>query len=130
MAHGTNQLVESLRSVPALVESLKRDPARLLTNLAKCDQGQAAIRAGAQLISEIITGCTSSAPAQRKPSAPLPAQGLEISSPITPQGRELLSETGASLSVGIVGITSLAVITGSVALLGTVSIVALNRRSD
>jgi hypothetical protein len=32
--------------------------------------------------------------------------------------------------VGIVGITSLAVITGSVALLGTVSIVALNRRSD
>jgi hypothetical protein len=130
MAHGTNQLVDSLRSVPALVESLKRDPAKLLTNLAKCDQGQAAIKAGAQLISEMITGCTSSAPSQRNPSAPLPAQGLEVSSPITSLRRELVSENGASLSVGIVGITSLAVITGSIALLGTVSIVALNRRSD
>jgi hypothetical protein len=117
MAHGIN-----------LVESLRRDPAKLLTNLAKCEQGQAAIRAGAHLIGDILDSCTSSAPAQPKLSAPWPAPGLERSSPITSQGGELPSLNGGSSSVEIVGITSLAVIAGSVALLGTVSIVALNRR--
>ena len=130
MAHGTNQMVDTLRSVPALVESLRRDPAKLLTSLAKCDQGQAAMRAGAQLIGDIFAGCTSSAPAQRKPFPSLPEPGLEASSPLAYRGSELLVASGGSSSVGIIGITSLAVITGSVALLGAVSIVALNRRDE
>ena len=130
MAHGTNQMVDSLRSVSSLVESLKRDPAKLLTTLANCEQGQAAIRTGAQLIGDIFTSCTSFGPAQRKPSAPVLGPGLEVSSHVTSQGSELLSAGGGSSSVGIIGVTSLAVITGSVALLGTVSIVALNRRSE
>jgi hypothetical protein len=130
MAHGTNQLVDFLRSVSSLVESLKRDPAKLLTTLANCEQGQAAIRVGTKLTSDIFTSCTSSGFAQRKPSAPVLAPGLEVSSPVTFKESELLSASGGSSSVGIIGLTSLAVITGSVALLGTVAIADLNRRSD
>jgi hypothetical protein len=128
MAHGTNSLVDSLRNVPALVESLRRDPAKMLTSLAKCEQGQAAIRAGAQLIGDIFTTCASSAPRQPGPSAFIAAPGPEASGAVTSRVGDLLPASGGSSSVGILGITSLAVITGSVALLGTVSIVALNRK--
>lgn len=120
MAHAINQVVESLR----------RDPAKLLTSLAKCEQGQAAIRAGAQLIGDIFNNCTISAPARPKSSEPFLAPGLELSSPITSQENGPRSANGGSSSVGIIGITSLAAITGSLALLGTVSIVALNRRGE
>ena len=130
MAHGMNPLVDSFRNVPALVESLRRDPAKMLTSLAKCEQGQAAIKVGAQLIGDIFTTCASSAPRQPGPSAICPAPGLEVSRTVTSPGGDLFSVNEGSSSVGIIGITSLAVITGSLALLGTVSIVALNRRGE
>jgi hypothetical protein len=127
MAHGTSQLVNPLRSLPSLVESLKREPAKLLTNLTKCEQGQAVIRAGTQLIGDIFTSCANSIPPERKSES---APGLVVSSPVTFMGSELPSPCKGATSVGIVGLTSLAVIAGSVALLGTVSIVALNQRGD
>jgi hypothetical protein len=130
MAHGINPLVDSFRNVPALVESLRRDPAKMLTSLAKCEQGQAAIKVGAQLIGDIFTTCMCPAPKQPRPSAICPAPGLEVSRTVTSPGGDLFSVNEGSSSVGIIGITSLAVITGSLALLGTVSIVALNRRGE
>jgi hypothetical protein len=130
MAHGTNPLVDSFRDVPALVESLRRDPAKMLTSLAKCEQGQAAIRAGAQLIGDIFTTGMSAAPKQPRASALTPATGPEVSGSITSLEGDVLLVNGGSSSLGIMGITSLAVITGSVALLGTVSIVALSRRAQ
>ena len=130
MAHGTNPLVDTLKNVPALVQSLRRDPGKLLTSLVKCDQGQAAIRAGAQLIGDIFAGYTSSSPAQGKPSVSLLEPGFELSNPLSSQGNEPLSTDGGSSSVRIIGITSLAVITGSMALLGTVAMVALNGRGE
>ena len=130
MVLGKNQLVDTLRTVPALVESLRRDPAKLLTSLTKCEQSQAAIRAGAQLVGDILTACTSSAPQQPRPPAPFSAPGCELSGNLSSPRIEPLHTNGESSSVGIIGITSLAVIAGSVALLGTVSIVALNRKTD
>ena len=130
MAHGMNPLVDSFRNVPALVESLRRDPAKMFTSLAKCEQGQAAIRAGAQLIGDIFGTCVSQAPKQPRPSAFFPASEPEVSGAVTSLAGDLLPANGGSSSVGILGITSLAVITGSVVLLGTVSIVALNRRDE
>jgi hypothetical protein len=130
MAHGTHPLVDSFRNVPALVESLRRDPAKMLTSLSKSEQGQAAFRAGAQLIGDIFCTCVSQAPKQPRPSAFLPPPGPEVSVDVTSPGSDLLPANGGSSSVGILGITSLAVITGSVALLGTVSIVALSRRGE
>jgi hypothetical protein len=130
MAHGTNPLVDSLRNVPALVESLRRDPAKMLTSLAKCEQGQAAIRAGAQLIGDIFTTCVSPAPRQPRASAITAAPGPEASGSVTSRGGDLLPASGGSSSVGIMGITSLAVIAGSVTVLGTLSIVALNRKHE
>ena len=130
MAHGMNPLVDSFRNVPALVESLRRDPAKMFTSLAKCEQGQAAIRAGAQLIGDIFTTCMSPAPKQPRSSALFPAPALEVSGSVTSPGSDLFPANGSSSSMGIIGITSLAVIAGSVALLGTVSIVALNRRGE
>jgi hypothetical protein len=130
MILGKNQLVDTLKTVPALVESLRRDPAKLLTSLATCEQSQMAIRAGAQLIGDILTTCTSSAPKQPRPPASFSAPGLELSGNVTSPRIEALHKNGESSAAEIIGVTSLAVIAGSVALLGTVSIVALNRKTD
>jgi hypothetical protein len=130
MAHGTNPLVDSFREVPALVESLRRDPAKMLASLAKCEQGQAAIRAGGKLIGDILITGMSAAPKQPRASTLIPAPGPEVPGSVASPGDDLLPLNGGSSSLEIIGITSLAVITGSVALLGTVSIVALSRRGE
>jgi len=129
MPDATKNIIKSAAKAPALAELLKRDPAQLLTSLANSEQGQAAIKAGTQLIGDFMKSLTSGGASQPKSSKP--ARPLTHSA--GPRVASLASEAapnGESSSVAILGVTSLAAIAGSVAVLGAVSILALSKKEN
>jgi len=130
MHNRTEQLVESLLKAPALVELIKRDPAQLLTTIANSEPGRNAIKAGTQMIGDLLSRCVDSTSGQPKALARVPGPQLDVVTLEASQVSELSPTNGRSNAVGIVGVSSLAAIAGSLAVLGAVSIVAMNRRED
>ena len=124
MPDRTKQLVDALLKAPGMLELLKRDPAQIVTALANCEQGQAMIKAGTRAIGEVLDRFAGGSRPQAGRASPVESAGV-----VAPAVPEASSQSGNS-SLAIVGVTSLAAIAGSLALLGTVSMVALNRRDS
>jgi hypothetical protein len=129
MPDATKQILESLVKAKPLADLLRRDPAQLLATLANCEQGQAAIRAGTQVIGNLVERLKTGVACRPGSSPPAPAAPL-LYAPPTDHPIDPEVQSGQSSSVAILGVTSLSALAGTVAALGVVSIVALNKSEN
>jgi hypothetical protein len=129
MPDATKQILESLVKAKPLAELIRRDPAQLLATLANCEQGQAAIRAGTQVIGNLVERLKTGVACRPGSSPPAPAAPLlyapRAAHPIDPE-----VQSGQSSSLAILGVASLSALAGTVAALGVVSIVALSKNEN
>jgi hypothetical protein len=129
MPDATKQILESLVKAKPLADLLRRDPVQLLATLANCEQGQAAIRAGTQVIGNLVERLKTGVACRPGSSPPAPAAPFLYAPPAAhPIDPEV--QSGQSSSVAILGIASLSALAGTVAALGVVSIVALSKSEN
>jgi hypothetical protein len=131
MSEGIKQLVECLLNAPALLDSLKRDPEEFGAAFGIGQKELTAIKAGTQVLEKLLNRFCAAAPVQADNAAAIPLN-------IVPAGAAphsgRLQWNGVNgregSSVATVGVVSLATLVGALSVLGTVSVVALNRSRD
>jgi hypothetical protein len=129
MTDRTRQIIGALLTTPDLMQALKQDPAALASRLGLGGGEGPLLAMGQQLLSNLANRLRSGESAQPGPPsiAKPKRRGTNGDGWLQLSGeRNSGSEKGAS-ALPIVGVTSLAAIAGALAVLGTVSIVAISR---
>jgi hypothetical protein len=129
MTDWTRQIIGALLTTPNLMQALKQDPAALASRLGFGGGEGPLLAMGQQLLTDLANRLRSGESAQPGPSSTAKSnrRGMNGDGWLQSSGeRNSGSEKGAS-ALPIVGVTCLAAIAGALAVLGTVSIVAINR---
>jgi hypothetical protein len=126
------QIIDALMTTPNMMQALKQDPKAFASRFGFGDSEGLLLAIGQQLLGGLANRLRSAEPAQQVPTSTATSNGrCTIDDGLFQlfNARSSVSGKGAC-GLSIVGVTSLAAITGALAVLGTVSIVAVSKDAN